>query len=128
MTPIIAALMGFIILSCFANTKSLIALIGLAALFYVSVPAFFGLLMILVLLPLEMLSGGNTPRESMPEFIRKIMTLAPTTHFVQLSQAILYRGAGFAVVWKSLLYLLLIGGVFFAISLNRFRKAITLMT
>jgi ABC-2 type transport system permease protein len=87
-----------------------------------------GLLMILVLLPLEMLSGGNTPRESMPEFIREIMTLAPTTHFVQLSQAILYRGAGFAVVWKSLLYLLLIGGVFFAISLNRFRKAITLMT
>jgi uncharacterized membrane protein YgcG len=47
MTAIIAALMGFIILSCFANTKSLIAIIGLAALFYVSLPAFFGLLMIL---------------------------------------------------------------------------------
>jgi hypothetical protein len=41
MTPIIAALMGFIILTCFTNTKSLIAIIGLAALFYVSLPAFF---------------------------------------------------------------------------------------
>jgi hypothetical protein len=47
MTPIIAALMGFIILTCFTNTKSLIAIIGLAALFYVSLPAFFGLLVIL---------------------------------------------------------------------------------
>ena len=47
MTPIIAALMGFIILACFTNTKSLIVIIGLAALFYVSLPAFFGLLVIL---------------------------------------------------------------------------------
>lgn len=47
MSAIIAALMGFIILSCFANTKSLIAIIGLAALYYVSLPAFCGLLLIL---------------------------------------------------------------------------------
>jgi len=47
MTAIIAALMGFIILACFTKTKSLIAIIGLAALYYVSPPAFFGLLMIL---------------------------------------------------------------------------------
>ena len=30
----------------------------------------FGLLMMLVLLPLEMLSGGMTPRESMPELVQ----------------------------------------------------------
>jgi hypothetical protein len=47
MTTIIAALMVFIILNCFANTKSLIAIIGLAALYYVSLAAFIGLLMIL---------------------------------------------------------------------------------
>ncbi len=47
MTAIIAALMGFIILACFTNTKSLIAIIGLAALYYVSLPAFFSLLVIL---------------------------------------------------------------------------------
>ncbi|MBX7212365.1 MAG: ABC transporter permease, partial [Verrucomicrobiaceae bacterium] len=60
----------------------------------------FGMLLILVLLPLQMLSGGITPRESMPGFVQDIMLAAPTTHFVQLAQAILFRGAGFDVVWK----------------------------
>ena len=54
----------------------------------------FALLMILVLLPLQMLSGGVTPRESMPEFVQQIMLAAPTTHFVMLAQGILFRGGG----------------------------------
>ncbi len=41
-----------------------------------------GLLMILVLLPLQMLSGGSTPRESMPQLVQDIMLTMPTTHFV----------------------------------------------
>jgi ABC-2 type transport system permease protein len=49
----------------------------------------FALLMIMVLLPLLMLSGGMTPRESMPEWVQQIMLAAPTTHFVMLAQAIL---------------------------------------
>ena len=87
----------------------------------------FGMLMILVLLPLQLLSGGSTPRESMPQAVQDIMLVAPTTHFVELSQAILYRGAGIDVVWTSFLFLLLIGSVFFSISLVRFRKAIVEM-
>lgn len=87
----------------------------------------FGLLLMLVLLPLQMLSGGNTPRESMPEFVQHVMLAAPTTHFVQIGQAILYRGAGIEVVWKAFLILFLIGSVFFAVSLHRFRKAIIQM-
>lgn len=87
----------------------------------------FGMLLILVLLPLQMLSGGSTPRESMPQAVQDIMLLAPTTHFVELSQGILYRGAGLEVVWTSFLFLLIIGGVFFSISLARFRKAIVEM-
>ena len=55
----------------------------------------FGLLLMLVLLPLQMLSGGTSPRESMPEVIQYLMLAAPNTHFVMLAQAILYRGAGF---------------------------------
>ena len=54
----------------------------------------FALLMIMVLLPLQMLSGGMTPRESMPEWVQQIMLGAPTTHFVMLAQGILFRGAG----------------------------------
>src|SRR5690606_11619743 len=44
----------------------------------------FGLLLILVILPMEILSGGMTPRESMPDIIRFIMSAAPTTHFIEL--------------------------------------------
>jgi hypothetical protein len=36
----------------------------------------FGMLVVLVLLPLQMLSGGNTPRESMPKFVQDVMLAA----------------------------------------------------
>lgn len=85
----------------------------------------FSLLVILVLLPLQMLSGGSTPRESMPLAVQHLMLVAPTTHFVTLSQSILYRGAGLDVVWPQFLALTLIGGVFFGITLARFRTTIT---
>lgn len=85
----------------------------------------FGLLLMLVLLPLQMLSGGSSPRESMPQFVQDIMQIAPTTHFVQLGQAILFRGAGIDVVWKFFAILIVIGSVLFALSLARFRKTIS---
>jgi ABC-2 type transport system permease protein len=84
----------------------------------------FGLLMMLTMMPLEMLSGGMTPRESMPVFVQWLMSLAPTTHFTELSQAILYRGAGFEVVWRAFFALLVIGSVLFMLSLARFRKTL----
>lgn len=84
----------------------------------------FGLLMVLVMMPLQMLSGGVTPRESMPTWVQWAMSLAPTTHFTELSQAILYRGAGIDVVWTSFVALALIGTVLFALSLRRFRATI----
>ncbi|HLW27597.1 MAG TPA: ABC transporter permease [Kiloniellales bacterium] len=84
----------------------------------------FGMLLILVLLPLQMLSGGSTPRESMPEVVQFIMLGAPTTHFVMLAQAILFRGAGLTVVWPQFMALGLIGGALFAYTLSHFRRAI----
>jgi ABC-2 type transport system permease protein len=84
----------------------------------------FGMLMMLTIMPLQMLSGGTTPRESMPEIVQNIMLVAPTTHFVELSQAILYRGAGLETVWQPFLALALIGAVLFFLSLARFRKTI----
>lgn len=86
-----------------------------------------GLLIILVLLPLQILSGGTTPRESMPELVQQIMLVAPTTHFVALAQAILYRGAGLSIVWPQLLAITLIGALFFSAALLRFRKALAQM-
>ena len=84
----------------------------------------FALLMILVLLPLQMLSGGVTPRESMPEFVQQIMIAAPTTHFVKLAQGIIYRGGALDVVWPQFLALAVISAVLFGVALTRFRKTI----
>ena len=86
-----------------------------------------GLLIILVLLPLQILSGGTTPRESMPELVQQIMLAAPTTHFVALAQAILYRGAGLAIVWPYMLAIAGIGALFFVAALTRFRKTLAQM-
>jgi len=83
-----------------------------------------GLLVILVILPLVMLSGAVTPRESMPRIVQSIMQAAPTTHFV-LTYAIIYRGAGFDVVWPQFATLIGIGAVFFTTALLWFRRAIT---
>ncbi|TCT22281.1 ABC transporter permease [Thiobaca trueperi] len=87
----------------------------------------FGMLAVLVLLPLQLLSGNSTPRESMPALVQDVMLAAPTTHFVTAAQAILYRGAGLDVVWPPFLALAAIGAVFFGIALNRFRRTISAM-
>lgn len=87
----------------------------------------FGMLAMLILLPLQLLSGNATPRESMPHFVQNVMMFAPTTHFVSLGQAILFRGAGLGVVWPQFLMLTAIGGTFFAVALTRFRKTISQM-
>jgi ABC-2 type transport system permease protein len=87
----------------------------------------FGLLLMLVLLPLQMLSGGTTPRESMPEFVQVAMLSAPTTHFVMLAQAILFRGAGLSIVWPQFAALAVIGTGLFGFALARFRATIGTM-
>ena len=87
----------------------------------------FGMLCILILLPMLMLSGGLTPRESMPLIIQRIMLISPTTHFISASRGILFRGAGIESVWREFIYMFLIGAVLFSITLSRFRKTIGLM-
>ena len=81
-----------------------------------------GLLYLLVFLPLNMLSGSNTPLESMPPWLATMAQASPTTHFVSFAQAILYRGAGLAVVWPQFVIVALIGGLFLGLALLRFRK------
>ena len=71
-----------------------------------------------------MLSGGMTPRESMPGWVQQIMLAAPTTHFVMLAQGILYRGADLSAVWPQFAALAGIGAVLFGVALARFRRTI----
>jgi ABC-2 type transport system permease protein len=81
-----------------------------------------GLLFMLVFLPMNMLSGSNTPLESMPPWLATAMQASPSTHFVSFAQSILYRGAGFRVVWPEFVAVVMIGSLFFGLALLRFRS------
>jgi ABC-2 type transport system permease protein len=87
-----------------------------------------GLLYMLVFLPLNMLSGSNTPLESMPVWLARIMQLSPSTHFVAFAQSILYRGAGLDVVWPQFLAVAFIGALIFGLAILRFRSAVAQTT
>jgi len=87
-----------------------------------------GLLYLLVFLPMNMLSGSNTPLESMPAWLATLAQASPSTHFVSFAQAILYRGAGFAVVWPQFVIVALVGAVFLGLALLRFRKVSAAVT
>ncbi|MBM9510933.1 ABC transporter permease [Desulfogranum marinum] len=81
-----------------------------------------GLLLILTILPLQLLSGSITPRESMPDIVQHIMLASPSTHFVSFAQAILYRGAGLETVWPQFIVLAIIGLIFFITATAKFRQ------
>ena len=81
-----------------------------------------GLLYLLVYMPMMMLSGSNTPLESMPPWLATAMQASPSTHFVSFAQAILYRGAGLDVVWPQFVIVAAIGGLFLGLALLRFRR------
>ena len=85
----------------------------------------FGLLAIPVLVVMQLLSGGATPMESMPVWLQHVMRIiSPTPHFVAFSQAVLYRGADFSIVWPWLVAMAVIGSVYFVFALYRFRRVI----
>jgi ABC-2 type transport system permease protein len=81
----------------------------------------FALLAIPVFLTLNMLSGGPSPLESMPEPLQIGVQISPAMHFVRFSQSVLCRGAGLDVVWSQLCILVVLGTVFLALALARFR-------
>lgn len=111
--------LGGTALHLFATTSMGIFLATLAR----SMPQ-FGLLLLLVLIPLHMLSGGVTPREAMPDAVQILMLAAPTTHYTDLAQGILFRDAGLEVVWPQFLALATIGATLVALSLLRFRRTL----
>lgn len=87
-----------------------------------------GLLFMLIFLPMNMLSGSNTPLESMPPWLATAMQASPSTHFVSFAQSILYRGAGIGVVWPQFLFVAGVGGSFFLLAILRFRSTVARTT
>ncbi|MBE7445462.1 MAG: ABC transporter permease [Planctomycetia bacterium] len=84
----------------------------------------FALLIILVVVVLQLLSGGSTPVESQPQWLQYITFFLPSRHFVSFSQVIIYRGGGIRAVWPNFLMVGAIGLGFFVYSLVLFRKSI----
>ncbi|HET7085556.1 MAG TPA: ABC transporter permease [Rhizomicrobium sp.] len=82
----------------------------------------FGLLAFPVFIVMNLLSGGQTPLESMPIPLQKAMQFVPSTHFVSFSQAVLFRDATLAMVWPDLAKMFVIGCAYMAFTLSRFRK------
>ena len=82
----------------------------------------FGLLAFPVFIIMNLLSGGQTPLESMPLLLQKIMQFVPSTAFVSFSQAVLFRNATPSMVWPDMLKMFLIGSAYVTYSLSRFRK------
>ena len=83
-----------------------------------------GMIFILTILPLMLLSGTIAPYESMPLILQDLMKLMPTSHFVDLSQAILFKGAGLSIIWEKMLIIFIIGVVFFVSTLALFKRSL----
>ncbi len=80
------------------------------------------MLVILIMLPLILLSGAWTPPEAMPPALRQAMYLSPLYYYIEMSYAILMKGAGLKILWDSLLGLSLLGSVVFGFGVWRFRR------
>ncbi|WP_168879841.1 ABC transporter permease [Rhizobium sp. P28RR-XV] len=84
----------------------------------------FALLMMMTVMPMMMLSGGMSPVESQPQWVQYITWLLPSRHYVNFMQAIVYRGAGFEIVWTEFATVLIMGVTFLTASLILFRRSI----
>ena len=121
--PITGSILLFLFGSCFYVFT--VAALGIALGTIASTMAQFGLLSIPVLLVMMLLSGSTTPLESMPVWLKYLMlVISPTPHFVIFSQEVLYRGADASIVWMEIVATAVIGSVFFAVALYRFRRVI----
>ncbi len=84
----------------------------------------FALLMMMTVMPMMILSGGMTPIESQPPWVQHVTWFLPTRHYIAYVQAIVYRGADFAIVWREFATVLAMGSAFLTGSLLLFRRSI----
>jgi len=77
-------------------------------------------LLVLAVFIILSLLGGTTPLERMPETLQRMMQFSPSPHFVSFARAVLYRGAGFDLVWGDCAVIAALGLFFFGVALMRF--------
>ena len=69
-----------------------------------------------------LMSGLYTPVDSMPAWVRTVAELNPVKHFVEITRAILLKGAGAADILRPMGILGLFAAGFFGLAVWRYRK------
>lgn len=121
--PVQGSLVLFVA-GCALYMFSIASLSILLATFARSMPQ-FGLLVFVVFIVVSLLSGGTTPPDAMPAWLRDTMQFSPSTHFVSFSIAVLCRGATLPDVWPHAAAMAAAAAVFFLGALARFRRAVS---
>ncbi len=96
--------------------------LGLAAASFARTSGQIGMIVLFIVLPIINLSGTRTPVESMPLWLQHLIQLFPMRHFVEITYGILLKGTGLRTIFDSVLIMVLLGSVLFAIGLWRFRR------
>lgn len=84
----------------------------------------FALLVMLTVLPMLMLSGGETPVEGQPAWLQAATLVLPSRHYMSASQAIVFKGAGIETVWPEFAWMAVLGAALLAVSLLLFRRSV----
>ncbi len=84
-----------------------------------------GMIALLVVAPMVLLSGIGTPFELMPQWVQTLMALSPLRYYADITYGVLLKGAGFDLLWDSILAMAALGGALFGLGLWRFRRQFT---
>ncbi|AXT27061.1 ABC transporter permease [Ruegeria sp. AD91A] len=88
----------------------------------------FALLVMLIVLPMLMLSGGETPVEGQPDWLQTGTLFLPSRHYMSASQAIVFKGAGIEMIWPEFVWMAVLGLALLMTSLFMFRRSVTQMS
>lgn len=76
----------------------------------------------LLVMPIIMLSGTWSLRESMPSWLQNMVAFSPMTYFVDIAYGVLLKGSDLTVLWPKAMKMALLGLVFWALGVYRFQR------
>ena len=86
----------------------------------------FALLVLLVIMTIMMLSGGQGSVEAQPGWVQSITWFLPSRHYLEFAKSVVFRGAGAPDLVEELAAMAGLGAVFFLGALALFRRPMSL--
>lgn len=80
------------------------------------------MMLLLIMYPMQLLSGAFTPPESMAPWMRYASLVSPVRHYVDFGYQVLFKGNTLVDVWHDVAGILVLGAAAFAISVGRFAR------